>query len=339
MIGRTSFVLTCLVFAALPAAAASPFATLCDRLAAEPGDPGRAEGVAGVAFDEIEAERAVAACRKAVAEAPGNDRLAYQLGRALHRAEAYAEAMAWYRKAADAGNARALSNIGTLFDEGSGVAEDDVEAVAWYRKAADLGFSAAMLNLGIMYEEGTGVDMDPAEAARWYRKAADLGDPDAMNALGLLYENGKGVGEDKAEALAWYLKAADLGLVAAIYRVAMMYEYGTGIAADAAAAAKWYRRAAEEGESAAMYRLAVLNDEGRGMPRDYGEAAHWFLKAVKAGDKWALAEIDQEMDHWQEGTLREIALYLARLGRYSGDADGRFTPALAEAMRTYGEAK
>ena len=44
------------------------------------------------------------------------------------------------------------------------------EAVEWYRKAAELGNASAQLHLGLMYAAGKGVPKDDAEAVRWLRK-------------------------------------------------------------------------------------------------------------------------------------------------------------------------
>ncbi len=38
--------------------------------------------------------------------------------------------------------------------------EDAAEAVRWYRLAADQGYAAAQYNLGIMYASGLGVPLD-----------------------------------------------------------------------------------------------------------------------------------------------------------------------------------
>ncbi len=96
------------------------------------------------------------------------------------------------------------------------LAQDDAETVRWYRKAAGAGDAGAMYNLGSMYQEGRGVAQDDAEAVRWYRKAADAGrkaadagDADAMYMLGWMYQEGRGVAQDDAAAVRWYRKAAD----------------------------------------------------------------------------------------------------------------------------------
>jgi TPR repeat protein len=60
----------------------------------------------------------------------------------------------------------------------------DAEAVRWYRKAAEQGNAAGQTNLGWMYAEGRGgLAKDDGEAVRWYRKAAEQGDPEARSKL------------------------------------------------------------------------------------------------------------------------------------------------------------
>jgi TPR repeat protein len=62
-----------------------------------------------------------------------------------------------------------------MYDNGRGVPQDYAEAVNWYRKAADQSDALAQYNLGMMYYTGRGVPQDYAEAVRWYCKAADHG--------------------------------------------------------------------------------------------------------------------------------------------------------------------
>ncbi|MFR0872929.1 MAG: tetratricopeptide repeat protein, partial [Oscillospiraceae bacterium] len=42
------------------------------------------------------------------------------------------------------------------------------EAVDWYTKAAELGNAIAMCNLGVCYKYGTGVKKDEKKAVEWY---------------------------------------------------------------------------------------------------------------------------------------------------------------------------
>ena len=62
------------------------------------------------------------------------------------------------------------------------MAQDYVKAREWYEKAADKGDAGAMTNLGLLYDNGQGVAQDYVKAREWYEKAADKGDAGAMTA-------------------------------------------------------------------------------------------------------------------------------------------------------------
>lgn len=57
----------------------------------------------------------------------------------------------------------------------NGSAENAVEALKWFRKAADQGNAYAQDYLGFMYSNGRGTSKNEAEAAKWYGKAAAQG--------------------------------------------------------------------------------------------------------------------------------------------------------------------
>jgi len=57
-----------------------------------------------------------------------------------------------------------------------GVSKDAKQAVAWLRKSADQGCAKAQHDLGVCYENGFGVPRDETEAAAWFSKAAAQGD-------------------------------------------------------------------------------------------------------------------------------------------------------------------
>ena len=68
-----------------------------------------------------------------------------------------------------------------------------------------------MKNLGWLYEEGKGVAQDFKKALRWYRKAASLGNADAESGLAGMYRDGKGVPKDLKKAIELYRRAAEHG--------------------------------------------------------------------------------------------------------------------------------
>jgi uncharacterized protein len=87
----------------------------------------------------------------------------------------YAEAVRWYRLAADQGNADAQAGLGYMYALGHGVPSDYVEAVRWFRLAADQGNAKAQAGLGLMYAEGMGVPEDLVLAYMWLNLAAAQG--------------------------------------------------------------------------------------------------------------------------------------------------------------------
>ena len=62
-------------------------------------------------------------------------------------------------------------NLGVSYDYGEGVTKDPQEAVKWYRKAAEQGNADAQCNLGYCYEMGYGVAKNSQEAVKWYGKS------------------------------------------------------------------------------------------------------------------------------------------------------------------------
>ena len=54
-----------------------------------------------------------------------------------------------------------------MYANGQGVPQDHAEAVKWFREAADQGVAPAQHNLGVMYDNGEGVPQDHAEAVKW----------------------------------------------------------------------------------------------------------------------------------------------------------------------------
>ena len=99
----------------------------------------------------------------------------FAAGVAAYDAGNYAKAYAEFLPLARGGDAAAQYSLGNMYRRGLVVARDDAEAVRWYRKAADQGNASAQYLLGVMYDGGRGVTEDHSEAVRWYCSAADQG--------------------------------------------------------------------------------------------------------------------------------------------------------------------
>lgn len=106
-------------------------------------------------------------------------------------------------------------NLGVLYEKGWGVAKDEAQAIAWYRTAAEQGLAQAQFNLGNMLRSGRGIPRNDIEALTWLRRAAEQGNTRAQYLLGLSYEDGDRVPKNPTEAADWYRKAAAQGDVEA----------------------------------------------------------------------------------------------------------------------------
>ena len=68
-----------------------------------------------------------------------------------------------------------------MYANGEGVPRNDAEAVKWYRLAAEQGHANAQNNLGVMYSEGRGVQRNFAWAVYYQAHAARQGNTIAAN--------------------------------------------------------------------------------------------------------------------------------------------------------------
>jgi TPR repeat protein len=65
--------------------------------------------------------------------------------------------------------------MGLYYERGYSVQKDFAEAIKWYRKAAEQGHTEAQFRLGVCYYIGEGVDKSTEEAIKYCRKAAEKG--------------------------------------------------------------------------------------------------------------------------------------------------------------------
>ncbi|MEM0914903.1 MAG: caspase family protein [Planctomycetota bacterium] len=111
----------------------------------------------------------------------------------------------WCQKAADQGNAAAMTNMGLAFENGLGVTKNEGLAFNWYQRGAEAGDARAMLYRAHAHRRGTGTAVSRSAAKVWYLRAAERGNADAMVQASL---EAFFAGNDR-EAEAWAKKAAD----------------------------------------------------------------------------------------------------------------------------------
>ncbi len=271
--------------------------TVCERLATVPADA--TAGAPGVGFATLanQASRAIDACRAATAKRPDIAHYLALLARALYAGGQYDEAVADYRKAADAGDGRAMVSLALLMEAGDHVPKDVRGAYALYGKAVEKGNADGAINLGFALAEGKFVEKDVARAYSLFEKASEEGSARATYDLAALVESG--VGGKPTEALGLFEKSASLG------------------------------------EPAAHRAAAVLLDEGRHAPHDPQAAAKQMLACVAADSGQCLSELVKPVQTWSPNTIKAMQSILRAADYYNGPIDGRSGPELAPALKQW----
>ncbi len=100
-------------------------------------------------------------------------------------------------------------------------------ALAQWKPLANNGDARALFNIGVMYDEGRGVAQSRNDAVVWWEKAAEAGNPHAKHNLGLAYLTGDGVEQNYDLAISWLGEAAGQGLIRSQYSLGK--NFGAGL--------------------------------------------------------------------------------------------------------------
>lgn len=262
-------------------------------------------------------------------------------------------------------NVNAKYKMGLKYYNGQGVPKNNAEAMKYFKKAAEQGHADAQYKLGRMYEYDVDIPGEQeamnaqknftkkvdsgienpsdaenylvsmgnlmqnfnqiqAEAVKWYKKAAIQGHADAQYELGTKYALGfGGLKEDYAEAAKWLIKAAEQGHASAQYELGGMYHNGEGVSQNCAEAVKWWEKAAEQGDPNAQYKLGVMYYKGQGTPQNFVKAyPHLYVAATlnKKDARGLQSNIEKNMTPAQvaEGQRKAQILLNKIVSRYPG---------------------
>jgi len=171
------------------------------------------------------------------------------------------------------GNPYATYYLGTLYENGTGVEQNNNTALSHYIVADKFGLPQAKYQMGLTCEFGRcGVGQSYEVASKIYKEAADLGHSDAQCQLGGLYERGYGVEQNYETAAHYYKLASDNGNARAKFLLADSYMNGLGITKSVTEALNLFHQAAELGHGGSQLILAVRYKHGDELPRDYVKA-------------------------------------------------------------------
>ena len=119
--------------------------------------------------------------------------------------------VAIYELEIDAGNPRAMNDLGALYYGGDrGFEQDFTKAVRLYRMAAERGERHAQENLGYCYYYGRNMERDYEKAFHYFALGAFDGRLISLYKIGDMYLNGYYVERNEAEAFAIYNRCLEL---------------------------------------------------------------------------------------------------------------------------------
>lgn len=194
------------------------------------------------------------------------------------------QAMLWYKKAADCGNASAMNQLGEIYRVGRNNIEVDYkEALKWFKAAVEANQDDAMLNLGIMYSFGEGVEIDKESGFHWFKKAADNGNIEALEYLGDIYLEGEIVQQDYSEAFNCYMTATENEYAYASYKIGVMFDNGMGMPVSHSDAIEWYLKAADLDNPDAQLRIGFAYLRGDCLEQNYSKSVEYFTKSAQQG--------------------------------------------------------
>ena len=165
------------------------------------------------------------------------------------------------------------------FDDGD--SEEDL--VADLQIGVKAGDATAMVDLGTRYEEGLGVPKDLKLAFEHYERAMNMDQPWGAVYLGQLLLNGEGCEKDEKRAFQCFTIAAKSNVPLALHFMGECYTEGFGIAKDLVVAVKWYRKGAEFGDPGCLAELGDCLEYGRGVEKNLLEAMKCYQSALDAG--------------------------------------------------------
>lgn len=240
----------------------------------------------------------------------------------------------WFCKAAEAGDVSCYETL-ALYYMGNVDPAQPAEAIKWYRKAADAGLEHSMMTLGRSYLLGEDVEKDVEEALMWYQKAADTGLDEALSMLMRCYLTDQYGVKDCDKGVECLTKAVEAGSIYGMISLGRVYSKDEYVTPNVPEARRLFAKAEQtiiakgveensqfvidlgkcylagvgnmkadktkgnnllgllEGTESADA-LSIIGDlyyEGKDIDRNYLEAMRWYKKAAAGNDLYSMYKI------------------------------------------------
>jgi TPR repeat protein len=210
----------------------------------------------------------------------------FQIGRAMMegvgRVGNQREAIAYLKRAADAGRVDAMRYLGRGYVSGQVGERSTKDAVGWLSKALHGGDGSVAADLARLASLPDG---EGADAFAALKESAENSFAPAMREYGRSLQLGLGVPPQPDVGAAWLRKAAEAGDTVAMKELSRAYASGYGVELSAHASTEWLQRAAEAGDAEAMYGLSLAMTLGFGTDVNPSAAQEWLKTAEGAARK------------------------------------------------------
>lgn len=231
--------------------------------------------------------------------------------------EEYQDAAQWLRPWAEKGEIEAQYRLGTLYENGQGIAKNLDAAKKWYRNAAAQGHARARRRLEALEGKSSHSGKETV-AIKWYLDLAEQGDADAQYNLAFMYETGFSVPKDNEKAARWYEAAAEKKHVLAEMRLGLMYLAGSGVKQSEIQAAKLLEAAGKGNNKLAAGVNELLLGTGPELPLNKIEIAEKLLGISTKDEKKALALLNATVQEARAVLQRDLANRDAQLAKGKG---------------------
>ena len=283
---------------------------------------------------------ALAFCSAAAEALPDEGAPFFHLATAAQASGRHRRAVPLYEQAAENGVAAALTRLGDYHNFGlRPVREDAAQAVEYYRRAAEAGDPAGTATLAFMYRLGRGVEQSGADYLRLMEEAAATGYPFAQQNLAEAYLNGEGVPRDEREGLGLpnaraavpiLVSLANAGSVEAVRSLITLYsDGGEGVEPSDFLRGGWVETLAETGDPVAIAERGFLYEQGIGRPANPELAAADYVAALETGEvdiDTMRGTINGQTPPWDRDTAIAFQTILAERGLYTMRIDGDVGP-------------
>jgi TPR repeat protein len=320
-----------------------------DRCLATAGPPSAEEPISEDAQRAI--FRALAAarddCTEAARDLPEAGAALFHLATIAQATGEHRQAVRLYERAAEAGEAAALTRLGDYYNFGiRPIREDVARAVELYEEAVADGDPAAAATLSMMHRLGRGVPRDPERMIALMQQGADAGYHFAQYRLAQTYLSGEGVPDDALAALGlpdpvraipYLAGAARNGNNDAALELAQLYATGApGLNPNPARQFRWTNFLADQGDGPAIALRSFFYEQGIGTERDPERAAAGYIEALEAGGvdpETMRGTVNGFVPPWDPETALAFQRILQDRGLYLGALDAQVGPGTLGAAR------